>query len=142
VGGVTDAEVLLAALLHDTVEDTDTTLEELASHFGPAVAALVREVTDDKQLQKEERKARQVEHASELTPRARLIKLADKSCNVRDITTNPPVGWSVVRRREYFDWTRRVVDQIRGSNAALEAHYDETLAHAYEALDALEALES
>ena len=132
----------MAALLHDTVEDTDTTIEELESQFGAAVATLVREVTDDKALPKEARKARQVEHAPELSPRARLIKLGDKICNVRDITTNPPVGWSVARRREYFDWTRRVVDEIRGTNAALEARYDETFAHACEAIDALAALES
>lgn len=131
----------MAALLHDTVEDTDTSFEELEARFGLAVTALVREMTDDKSLPKEERKEAQVRKAPGLSARAKLIKLSDKRCNVRDITRNPPADWSLARRRAYLDWTARVVAGLRGTNAALEARYDETLARGYEALAALEGLE-
>jgi (p)ppGpp synthase/HD superfamily hydrolase len=142
VGGVEDAEVLMAALLHDTVEDTDCTPEEIEEHFGADVRALVEEMTDDKALENAERKQRQVEHAPHLTPRAKLIKLGDKICNVRDITRNPPVSWSLERRRRYFDWTARVVAGVRGTSAPLEALYDDVLAAGYQVLEGLEALES
>lgn len=124
VGGVTDVEVLAAALLHDTIEDTETSREELERYFGPAIASAVAEVTDDKSLPKEERKRLQVEHAPHLSPAARLVKLADKICNLSDVLAQPPVGWDLARRQTYFDWARDVVEGLRGSNAALEAHFD------------------
>src|SRR5688500_11112109 len=89
-GGVSDVEVLCAALLHDTVEDTATTHEELVDAFGPRVARIVAEVTDDKTLSKSERKRLQVEHATRLSPEAKLVKLADKICNLRDVAERPP----------------------------------------------------
>ncbi|MEO7337706.1 MAG: HD domain-containing protein, partial [Caldimonas sp.] len=92
-GGVTDVETLIAAVLHDTVEDTQTTYDELVQHFGRTVADVVQEVTDDKNLLKEQRKERQVEHAPHLSERAALVKLADKTCNLRDVANNPPAGW-------------------------------------------------
>jgi guanosine-3',5'-bis(diphosphate) 3'-pyrophosphohydrolase len=123
-GGVSDVEVLCAALLHDTVEDTDTTLDELESHFNRKIARIVAEVTDDKRLPKAERKRLQVEHAPALSPEAKLVKLADKICNLRDVSDRPPAQWSVERRREYFDWAKSVVDGVRGSHPALEAAFD------------------
>jgi len=102
VGGVTDAATLCAALLHDTIEDTDTTRDELARQFGEEVAALVAEVTDDKSLPKAERKRLQVEHAATISDKAKRVKLADKICNLRDVATSPPSDWSLERRREYF----------------------------------------
>ena len=123
-GGVTDVEVLCAALLHDTVEDTDTTHEELANAFGSRVARIVAEVTDDKDLAKEERKRLQIEHAARLSTEAKLVKLADKICNVRDVAKHPPAHWDFARRREYFDWARRVVDGLRGAHPRLEAAFD------------------
>ena len=141
IGGVTDADVLMAALLHDTVEDTDTTFDELESHFGARVAALVAELTDDKSLPPARRKELQIEHAPHLSAEAKLLKLGDKICNVRDVTSNPPVDWSLERRRWYFDWSRTVIDGLRGTNAALEAHYDEVVARAYEVVEALEGSE-
>jgi GTP diphosphokinase / guanosine-3',5'-bis(diphosphate) 3'-diphosphatase len=123
-GAVQDAIVLAAALLHDTIEDTDTTAEELAAHFGPQVAAIVVEVTDDKALSKAERKRLQIEHAAHLSTPAKLVKLADKICNVRDMANAPPAGWTAERRREYFDWARAVVDRMRGTHQALEAAFD------------------
>jgi (p)ppGpp synthase/HD superfamily hydrolase len=128
IGGVTDIVALQAAVLHDTIEDTETTAEELEAEFGPEVAGLVAEMTDDKQLRSRERKRLQVEHAPGLTDRAKLIKIADKICNVTDVTHAPPAGWSVERRHEYLDWTEAVVAGCRGVNAALERTYDERLA--------------
>jgi guanosine-3',5'-bis(diphosphate) 3'-pyrophosphohydrolase len=116
-GGVTDVEVLCAALLHDTLEDTATTHEELVEGFGPRVARIVAEVTDDKALPKNERKRLQIEHAAALSPEAKLVKLADKICNLRDVAERPPASWDLARRREYFDWAKRVVDGLRGANA-------------------------
>jgi guanosine-3',5'-bis(diphosphate) 3'-pyrophosphohydrolase len=124
VGGVRDADVLLAALLHDTIEDTQTSPDEIRKLFGERVLALVLEVTDDKALPKAERKRLQIENAPHKSAGAKLIKLADKSCNVRDLAGSPPKGWSVQRRREYLLWTEQVVAGLRGTNAALEAYYD------------------
>jgi guanosine-3',5'-bis(diphosphate) 3'-pyrophosphohydrolase len=127
-GGVTDAEVLSAALLHDTVEDTATTLEELEREFGPRVAEIVAEVTDDQRLPKAERKRLQVEHAAGLSREAKLVKLADKICNLRDVAERPPAQWDLARRREYFDWARRVVEGVRGAHPDLEAAFDRAYA--------------
>jgi len=122
--GVTDVEVLCAALLHDTVEDTATTHAELAAAFGARVARIVAEVTDDKALPKAERKRLQVEHAGGLSPEAKLVKLADKICNLRDVAERAPPSWDLERRREYFDWAKRVVDGLRGVHPRLEAAFD------------------
>jgi guanosine-3',5'-bis(diphosphate) 3'-pyrophosphohydrolase len=135
VGGVSDVTTLVAAVLHDTIEDTDTTAEELEERFGREVRLLVEEMTDDKRLPKVERKRRQVAHAREASHRAKLIKLADKICNVRDITHAPPAGWSAERRREYLEWTAEVVSGCRGANAALEQRFDAVLADGRAALD-------
>jgi guanosine-3',5'-bis(diphosphate) 3'-pyrophosphohydrolase len=123
-GGVTDAEVLAAALLHDTIEDTDTSLEELRAEFGERIAAMVAEVTDDKSLPKAERKRLQIVHAAGVSPGAKLVKLADKICNLRDVAERPPAKWDLQRRQEYFEWAKRVIDQLRGAHAGLEAAFD------------------
>jgi len=128
VGGVSDIDVLRAAVLHDTIEDTETTGDELEARFGPRVRGLVEEVTDDKRLPKQERKNRQVAHAREISPGAKLIKLGDKISNVVDITDHPPAGWPLERRREYLDWTEAVIAGVRGTNAPLEGRYDQVLA--------------
>ena len=123
-GGISDIEVLCAALLHDTVEDTATTPEELAGAFGERIARIVAEVTDDETLSKSERKRLQIEHAGELSAEAKLVKLADKICNLRDVAERPPSSWDLGRRREYFDWAKRVVDGLRGAHPGLEAAFD------------------
>jgi guanosine-3',5'-bis(diphosphate) 3'-pyrophosphohydrolase len=104
--GITDPVILTAALLHDTIEDTDTTPKELETEFGPEIAAIVIEVTDDKSLPKLERKRLQIEHAAHLSTSAKLVKLADKICNVRDMRQSPPVDWSTERKTEYFTWAK------------------------------------
>lgn len=123
--GVEDTETLIAAVLHDTIEDTQTTYEELRARFGETVASVVVEVTDDKTLSKQERKDRQIELAQHLSDRAKLVKLADKICNLRDIANCPPADWSVQRRHEYFDWAKRVVDRLRPADTRLETIFDE-----------------
>lgn len=126
---ITDEWVLAAAILHDTVEDTGTTPEELTQEFGPEISGIVDEVTDDKTLSREERKRLQIEHAPGASFRAQQIKLADKIANLRDLTRSPPVDWTIERKRAYFDWSKRVVDGIRGLHAPLEALFDEAYQH-------------
>ncbi len=135
VGGVDDPVTLAAAVLHDTVEDTETTLEELEAEFGAEVREVVDEVTDDKDLAKEERKRRQIEHTPSASARAKELKLGDKICNIRDLVQAPPGGWSLERKLEYLGWTERVVAGCRGTNLALEALYDEELLRARNALE-------
>jgi len=122
--GERDAPLLMAALLHDTVEDTATSFEDLEHAFGREVADIVREVTDDKSLPRAERKRLQIEHAAQLSRRAQLVKLADKICNLHDIIVSPPTDWSTQRKREYFDWAKAVVDPMRGVHPQLEALFD------------------
>ena len=122
--GVTDVEVLCAALLHDTIEDTETTPEELEREFGREIAEIVIELTDNKMLRKRTRKRMQIAHAASASREAKLVKLADKICNLRDVTARPPANWDLERRREYFDWAKSVVDRLRGANPRLEAVFD------------------
>lgn len=125
-GGVTDCNVLAAALLHDTIEDTDTSSAELTEQFGPIVAGIVAEVTDDKSLPKEERKRLQVARAATKSQGAKLVKLADKISNLRDIIDCPPSGWAAEQKVGYFRWAKEVVDGLRGVSASLEASFDAT----------------
>src|ERR1700691_1888877 len=124
-GGVDDATALAAAILHDTIEDTETTAEELEREFGTAITEAVLAVSDDETLEKAERKRLQIEHAASLTRTAKLVKLADKICNVRDVANSPPTHWPLERRQAYFDWAKAVVDELRGVHPALEAIFDE-----------------
>jgi guanosine-3',5'-bis(diphosphate) 3'-pyrophosphohydrolase len=123
--GLDDERVLVAAILHDTIEDTETTEQELARNFGQEIADIVLEVTDDKALPKAERKRLQIEHAPSSSRRAKLVKLADKICNLRDVATSPPATWPLERRQEYFEWAKAVVDGLRGTHPELERIFDE-----------------
>jgi guanosine-3',5'-bis(diphosphate) 3'-pyrophosphohydrolase len=122
--GIDDPIVLAAALLHDTIEDTATTARELEAAFGAEIARVVVEVTDDKSLPKWERKRAQIEHATALSRQAKLVKLADKICNLRDMSDAPPASWPLERRRDYFDWSKQVIDGLRGAHPILEALFD------------------
>jgi guanosine-3',5'-bis(diphosphate) 3'-pyrophosphohydrolase len=124
VGRITDLDLLQAALLHDTIEDTKTVTDELKAHFGSRICGFVLEVTDDKSLEKRQRKALQIEHAPHLSNAAQTIKLADKISNVIDVAFSKPIDWPLERQLEYFDWADRVVEGLRGCNAALEALFD------------------
>jgi guanosine-3',5'-bis(diphosphate) 3'-pyrophosphohydrolase len=123
--GVHDQTTIVAGILHDTIEDTETTYEELRARFGDEIANVVAEVSDDKSLPKQQRKELQVEHAPHLSTAAKLIKLADKACNLRDMVESPPHDWSDERRREYFAWAERVVAGLRGVNPELERAFDQ-----------------
>jgi GTP diphosphokinase / guanosine-3',5'-bis(diphosphate) 3'-diphosphatase len=120
VGGITDEEILCAALLHDTVEDTGTSASEIETLFGPVVTGYVLEVSDNKALPKAERKKLQVKHAKSLSKGATLIKLADRISNLRSIAAESPKGWPVQRQLEYFKWSLEVFDQLPETNLPLE----------------------
>lgn len=135
-GGVTDLTTLLGAILHDTIEDTQTSAAELEQHFGPAVRQLVQELTDDKSLRQHDRKRLQAEYAAHKSPRAKVVRLGDKICNVLDVTNQPPSTWDLARRQEYLDWTEQVIAGCRGVNARLDAYYDKVLAAGRAALGA------
>lgn len=119
-----DAVLVMGGLLHDTIEDTGTKAEELVQHFGPEVAALVQEVTDDKSLPKEVRKRLQIEETPHKSRRAKLLKIADKTSNLRGLVVSPPAGWTAERLRDYVIWAEQVVKSCRGLNAKLEAQFD------------------
>jgi guanosine-3',5'-bis(diphosphate) 3'-pyrophosphohydrolase len=135
-GGVTDCDLLTAALLHDTVEDTGATPEQLDALFGPTVRGLVAELTDDKSLPKQRRKELQVEHARHASAGAKQCKLADKICNLRDVAGSPPSDWSLERKQEYVRWAQRVADGCRGVNPALDGAFDRALEEAERRLTA------
>ena len=124
---VIDENVLCAAILHDTLEDTETKADELREHFGEKITSIVLEVTDDKSLEKSVRKQKQVEHAASISHEAKLVKLADKIANVTDIINTPPVDWSKDRKKDYFDWAKAVVDNLRGSHQGLEKDFDDLI---------------
>ena len=118
-GGIDDAITICAALLHDTIEDTETTAEELRRDFGERVTAIVLEVTDDKSLDPLTRKRLEKEHAPHLSHRAKLVKLADKTANIRDIATMPPIGWTLERKREYFEFAKVIATGAQDASPQL-----------------------
>lgn len=122
--GVTDPITLAAALLHDTVEDCGVTRAQLASRFGEEVANTVMEVTDDKSLPKLRRKRLQITQTRFKSERARQIKLSDKTCNLRDVASNPPKDWDLARRSKYFEHSAAVVNTIRHTSPTLAAQFD------------------
>jgi len=135
VGRVSDAATLIAAILHDTIEDTETTGPELEARFGGMVRRLVEEVTDDRRLPKDERKRLQIERAPSLSEAAKQIKIADKISNIEDIVAAPPRNWSRARRLEYIDWAEAVVAGCLGVNEDLDNRWSTALLEAREQLD-------
>ena len=123
-----DPELVIAGVLHDTVEDTNTTHEDIEKAFGGEVANLVAEVSDDKSLEKGVRKRLQVERAPHMSDHAKMIKLADKTSNLRAIIASPPTSWTPERQRQYFEWAREVAHGCRGVNQRLEIWFDEAYA--------------
>lgn len=136
VGHITDMDVLQSALLHDTIEDTKTTAEELELYFNARIRGLVLEVTDDTTLLKHERKALQIEHAPHLSAEAKAIKLADKISNVTDVAFAKPIDWPAEKQLEYFDWATQVVAGLRSCNPELEAAFDKQVAESRSAVRA------
>ncbi len=119
-----DPVLVIAGILHDTVEDTEATLDDIRAEFGDNVAEVVAEVTDDKSLPSDERKAQQVAKIRDKSNRAKLLKMADKTSNLRSILISPPSDWTLERKRDYFRWGKDVTDHCRGLNARLEAGFD------------------
>ncbi len=130
VGGIDDVTVLVAAVLHDTIEDTEATEGEIARLFGSKVARLVVELTIDKEPHWTDRKRSEIDMARSLSPAAKLIKLSDKTSNVADTVSNPPGEWTLQRRRDYLEFARLVAEGCRGVNAALDADFQRVLAEA------------
>lgn len=122
--GISDIDVLVAAVLHDTVEDTSTEEGDLRRLFGDRITDIVMEVTDDQSLRNDVRKRLQVERAPKKTPEAAMVKFADKISNLRDVATNPPPSWTLDRRRAYFDWAKAVVDGLPPVNEKLRVLFD------------------
>jgi (p)ppGpp synthase/HD superfamily hydrolase len=135
VGKVQDVNVLAAALLHDVVEDTAISNDQIRENFGDEVADIVAEVTDDKSLKKKERKGAQIEHAPNLSAGAKLIKIADKISNVREIASDPPKKWGINRQRKYFDWAESVVNAMGPVDPEMRLVFDKTLGDARAQLD-------
>jgi len=135
-GAVSDTEIIAAALLHDTIEDTETTQAELASIFGDRVASMVAEVTDDKSItDKAERKRMQVLNAPHKSQGAALVKLADKTSNVRDVGSRPAAGWSDERRLEYLRWAKQVVDALPITSHPLKGAFEASLARSFDLVE-------
>ncbi len=134
IGQVRDINTLAAALLHDVLEDTPTKDEEIETRYGSKIFAIVKEVSDDKSLDRDLRKRIQVETAAKKSFEAKLVKLADKITNVRDIRLTPP-NWDKDRKLKYVEWSKEVVDQIRGTNPALEKKFDEEFSQAIQAIE-------
>ena len=132
--GGKDPDLVIAALLHDAIEDCEVPKQLIAETFGDIVANVVAEVTDDKKLPKEERKAIQAETAHKKSDRAKVLKLADKTSNLRTLASSPAPDWSVRRKLEYIEWARKVVDGLRGANAMLEKQFDEAARAAEQSL--------
>ena len=126
-GGIANKDVLCAAILHDTIEDTETTEAELRLAFGDKITSIVLEVTDDKSLAKDERKKQQIDHAPHVSIEAKMVKLADKICNLRDIISSPPANWALERKQDYFKWAANVVAGVRGTNIKLERVFDDLI---------------
>ncbi|MBY0528630.1 MAG: HD domain-containing protein [Rhabdochlamydiaceae bacterium] len=120
IGQVRDVSVIIGALLHDTIEDTETTYSEIETLFGKDVANYVKEVTDDKSLAREQRKRGQIISAAKKSVGAAQIKLADKFYNLTDLFENPPPDWTRERIDQYYQWAKSVVDRLPASNQHLK----------------------
>ena len=134
-GGIEDQEILMAAVLHDVIEDTSVTAEDIAERFGKNVASVVLELTDDVTQPKEERKRLQLKNADKLSHAARLVRISDKICNVYDMLYAPPGNWDIKRRKEYIEWANAVVKKIPGTNKELESHFEELIEEGFRVLE-------
>jgi (p)ppGpp synthase/HD superfamily hydrolase len=125
-GAEADVNLIMACFLHDVVEDTTITRQEISQAFNEDVASLVMEVTDDKTLPKQTRKTLQVQTAPDKSVRAQALKIADKISNLRALLYSPPPDWSIERKREYFDWARAVVSGFTAPNQHLLHLFNQT----------------
>lgn len=126
-GGIHDIDIIMGAILHDTIEDTKTTREELLDEFGKNVTDYVWEMTDDKTLDKKVRKLLQIQNAPHKSYGAKHIKICDKICNITDVVHNPPTWWELQRRKDYLDWAEEVVNALGEVNMRLKELFNERL---------------
>ena len=129
-----DPDLVIAALLHDAIEDQQVSPEIICDAFGPDVARIVVEVTDDKSVPKQERKRLQVENAHKKSHDAKLLKLADKTSNLRSLAASPPNDWPAERRQEYVDWARSVAKGLLGVSAWLEGEFNRSAKEAEQSI--------
>ena len=127
IGSIEDPEILSAALLHDTLEDTDTSAHELDKNFGSRVRIIVEELTDNDMLTFSQSKQMQIENAPYLSKNATLVRIADKISNVSDVIENPPPEWNQKRCNKYVDWAEAVMNNCQKVNQDLENHFFELL---------------
>ena len=127
IGSIEDLEILSAALLHDTIEDTDTSAHELDKEFGSRVRIIVEELTDNDMLTFSQRKQMQIDNAPYLSKDATLVRIADKISNVSDVIENPPPEWNQKRCNKYVDWAEAVMNNCQKVNQDLENHFFELL---------------
>lgn len=130
VAEVRDANTLLAAILHDIIEDTDTTEAVIAEKFGPSVGSIVLEVSDDMSLPTAERQKIQLDSASSLSKQAKIIRIADKGCNLRDIMSYP-VAWALEKKQDYLQHTLKIIERTRGTHPLLEQWFDDIARQAW-----------
>ena len=131
LGNVTNENVVAAAMLHDTIEDTKITEQDILTHFGETIAHIVLEVTDDKSLPQVTRKKFQIDHAHAKSYEAKLVKLADKLHNLTSLLSLPPGGWCRDRIQGYFVWSKFVIDELRGTNEGLEKALDDVFTRTF-----------
>ena len=120
-----DKNILCAAILHDTLEDTETTETEIKELFGEKVLKIVMEVSDDMSLPSKIRKELQIKKAPSLSREAKLIKIADKASNIADLIAYP-IKWDKKRKIQYVEWSTKVFEKCRGQNAVLDALFEKT----------------
>ncbi len=127
-GAVRDTNILMGALLHDTIEDTATSQQEIEQLFGKEVLQIVKEVTNPKYLSRQAVKQKQIDDAPHKSPEAKQLKLADLICNIQDVSKRcPPLHWSINRRLEYLDWANKVATGLKGCNTRLEQMFEQKL---------------
>uniref|UniRef100_A0A8R1XYA5 Guanosine-3',5'-bis(diphosphate) 3'-pyrophosphohydrolase MESH1 n=1 Tax=Onchocerca volvulus TaxID=6282 RepID=A0A8R1XYA5_ONCVO len=126
-GQITDTATVIAAILHDTVEDTKTTDEEIRRMFGDEIADIVKECTVVKSIKREIRMKSQLEKASKLSRKAKLVQLADKLYNIRDIERCTPCGWTKQHVAEYISFAKDLLSNIRGTHDYLETALDDII---------------
>ncbi len=131
-----NTDAIIAALLHDAIEDPKISREQISEEFGENVACIVEECTDDKRLDKPLRKQLQIETAAQKSHNAKLVKIADKTSNLRSIAASPPSHWPFERRRAYIDWSVAVVEAgLLGASVQLDAHFEEAKIAAYRTVE-------
>ncbi|EFO18322.1 hypothetical protein LOAG_10172 [Loa loa] len=126
-GQITDTTTIIAAILHDIVEHTKTTDEEIRKMFGDEIADIVKECTMVRSMKREARMKSELEKASKLSHKAKLVQLADKLNNIRDIERGTPLGWTKQHVTEYIIFAKDLLSKIRGIHGPLESALDDII---------------